>query len=170
MLNISGALNLQSATNNPFIIRLVSLTSSNPPGLLAGFDSTATNVWTLAMASSGIQNFSPAKFVVDSSAFSNAFTGTFTVSTNAGVLRLTYAGAPLAQPQFFSPMLISNSAFGFSFSGPGGQSYRVLAATNLSLPVSNWWMLSTGTFGTGTVIYSESFTNSAQKYFRIGSP
>jgi len=85
-------------------------------------------------------------------------------------LRLTYVGAPLSKPQLFSPMLISNSAFGFSFSGPGGQSYRVLASTNVALPVSNWWTLSTGTFGTGAVIYSESLTDSAQKYFRIGSP
>jgi len=170
LLNITGALNIQSATNNPFIIRLVSLTSSNTPGLLAGFDSTATNVWILATASSGIQNFSPAKFFVDTSAFSNSYTGTFTFATNGGSLRLTYVGAPLSKPQLFSPMLISNSAFGFSFSGPGGQSYRVLATTNLSLPVSNWWPLSTGIFSTGAVIYTDPLTNAAQKFFRIGSP
>jgi len=85
-------------------------------------------------------------------------------------LRLTYVGAPLSKPQLFSPMLISNSAFGFSFSGPGGQSYRVLATTNLSLPVSNWWPLSTGIFSTGAVIYTDPLTNAAQKFFRIGSP
>ena len=170
LLNISGALNLQSATNNPFTIRLVSLTSSNTPGLLAGFDSATTNVWTLATTSGGIQNFSPAKFSVDTSAFSNAFTGTFTISTNNGEVRLTYSGVSLTVPQLFSPVMISNSAFGFSFRGLGGQSYRVLASTNVSLPVSNWWTLLTGTYSPGAVIYSGSFTNSAQKYFRIGSP
>ena len=56
MLNISGALNLQSAASNSYTPKLVSLTSSNTPGNVAGFVDTDTYVWTIATTSGGIMN------------------------------------------------------------------------------------------------------------------
>jgi hypothetical protein len=169
-LNITGALNMQSSTNNPFLVKLVSLTSSNTPGPLADFSSTGTNVWTLAVASGGIQNFAPETFIVDTTGFSNAFTGTFSVATNGGSLLLTYSGASLLAPTVNNPALAGGNTFGFSFSGPSGQSYHVYSSTNLTLPLANWLPVSSGSFGTGAVNYSESTTNSLQKFFRVGSP
>lgn len=169
-MNITGALNLQSATNNVFTIKLVSLTSSNTPGPVDGFDSAGSHSWTLATVGGGIQNFLPAKFAVDTSAFSNPLNGVFTVSTNAGSLRLNYAGEPLVAPLLFGPTLVSNNLFGFSFSGPGGQSYRVLAATNLTLPLSNWMILTSGVFSAGPASYVDPLTNSPLRFYRVASP
>jgi autotransporter-associated beta strand protein len=169
LLKISGALNLQSATTNRFTIRLISLTSSNTPGPLADFVSAGTNVWTLATASGDIQNFDPAKFSVDTTGFSNAFNGTFAVSTNAGSLLLIYSGAALVAP-VVGGAVAGGGTFGFSFSGPTGQGYHVYSTTNLALPLVNWQTETGGVFGTGSIIYSESATSNPRKFFRVGSP
>jgi len=168
-LDVNGVLNLQSATNNPFTIKLISLTSSNTPGPLVGFTSTGTNIWTLATVSGDIQNFNPAKMAVNTTGFSNAFTGTFTVSTNAGALLLTYTGVPLIAPSVGN-VTLADGTFGFTFSGPAGQSYRLYASTNLALPLTNWTVLTGNIFGTGLVNYADSSTNYPQHFFRIGSP
>ena len=170
LLNINGALNLQSATTNPFTIRLVSLTVSNTPGPLAGFSNAGTNVWPLANVSGGIQNFNPAKIAVNTAGFSNAFTGTFSVSTNAGSLLLTYAAGALVAPLAGNAAVAGGNTFGFSFSGPSGQSYHVYASTNLTRPLSNWLPVAAGIFGTGAVIYTEGVTNHLQNFFRLGLP
>lgn len=170
VLNISGALDLQSAANNPFTIKLVSLTGGGTPGLLAGFTNTGTYVWTLASVSGGIQNFDPAKFAADTTAFSNAFTGTFAVSTNAGAWLLTYANGIPVPPTVGSPVLGPGSSFSFSFSGPEGQSFHVYSTTNLTSPLSGWNVVTNGVFGPGQIISSETASTNAQKFFRVGSP
>jgi fibronectin-binding autotransporter adhesin len=169
LVNISGALNIQSATNNLFTIKLVSLTSSNTPGPIAGFTSAGTNVWTVALASGGIQNFNPAKFAVDTTSFSNAFNGSFSVSTNGGSLLLSYSGSSLTSPTMTNAQLSANGVFSFASAGPSGQSYRVLTCTNPALALSNWLVATSGVFGSTAVIYSEPATN-PQKFYRVASP
>jgi autotransporter-associated beta strand protein len=75
LLNITGALNVQSTSGSRFTIKLVSLTSSNAPGPLAGFNKFTNNTWTIATASGGVSNFATNKFVLDTSAFSNDCSG-----------------------------------------------------------------------------------------------
>jgi autotransporter-associated beta strand protein len=169
LLNITGALNIQSATNTPFTIKLVSLTSSNTPGSLAGFSSTGTNVWTLATTSGGIQNFSPAKFVVDPIGFSNAFTGTFSVTTNSNSLLLTYSPASPVAPVVTS-VALSGGTFSFSLSGPAGQGFHIFWSTNLALPLASWQTATSGVFLASPILYSESATIVPQKFFRVASP
>lgn len=59
---------------------------------------------------------------------------------------------------------------GFNFSGLNGQSYHVLATTNLSLPLSGWEVVTNGYFGAGAIYFSDSTTNTASKFYRIISP
>jgi hypothetical protein len=177
-LNINGPLNIQADANNPFTIKLVSLTSSNTPGPLAGFNSNGTYSWTLSSASGGIQNYNPWRFVVDTTGFSNAFAGTFSVSKSGGSLVLTYStknnssvvAAP-QQPVTVGQAAISNGGiFGFTFSGSAGQSYHVYSSTNLALPLADWAVATNGVFGNTPVNYSESTTNNAQKFYQVVSP
>jgi hypothetical protein len=178
LLNVVGALNIQSSSSNNFVINLVSLTSSNTPGPIDGFNSSGTNVWTLATASGGIQNFSASKFVVVTTSFSNAYSGTFTIGTNANSLILTYAGSSgsglsiaLPQPPVIAPtMTMNGSTFRFNFSGPSGQSYRVLTSTNLDLPIASWLVATNGFFGSDPASYSDTTIDNQQKFYRIGSP
>jgi autotransporter-associated beta strand protein len=177
-LNINGPLNIQADAYSPFTIKLVSLTSSNTPGLLAGFNSNGTYNWTLSTASGGIQSYNPWRFVVDTTSFSNAFTGTFSVSKSGGSLVLTYStknnSSVVAAPQ--QPVVVGQTAilndgtFGFTFSGTAGQSYHVYSSTNLALPLADWSVATNGVFGTAPVNYSESTANNAQKFYQVVSP
>jgi hypothetical protein len=57
-----------------------------------------------------------------------------------------------------------------SFSGQTGQSYQVLGATNLTLPLSQWVILTNGVFGTDIVTLTSAMTNSFQMFYRLVSP
>lgn len=63
----------------------------------------------------------------------------------------------------------SSGLFRFSFSGPAAQSFRVLASTNLLLPLTNWTVLTNGVFGGSAVNFSDSATN-ARRFYRVASP
>ncbi len=63
----------------------------------------------------------------------------------------------------------SNGLFGLSFSGTNGETYQVLATTNLLLPLTNWWVLTNGTFGTNAASFTNPTTN-PQEFYRITSP
>ena len=166
LLAVTGALNLQATPGTPFTIRLVSLTASNTPGPVTGFSGADNYVWPLVTPTGGIINFNPAQFAVDASGFSNAFAGSFVVGTNGGALSLTYSAPP---PLLTSATMVTGGLFHISFSGTSNQGYRVVASTNLTLPLSSWSVLSTGIFGASPVNYSENPTN-CQRFYRIGSP
>ena len=170
LLNISGTLMVASTAGNPFTINLVSLTSSNTPGVVAGFANYGTNVWTLATASGGISGFAPTKCVVDTTSFSNAFTGTFSLGTNATSLLLTYTPPPLVPSVVSGFIWAGGHNFLLSFTGANGQNYRVLGSTNLLLPLTNWSVLTNGTFGLGSVNYTDNVATNFQRFYRIASP
>jgi hypothetical protein len=57
------------------------------------------------------------------------------------------------------------------FSGPSAQPYRVLATTNLTLPLNSWTVVTNGTFGTAPVTNMDSSATSLlQRFYRIVSP
>jgi fibronectin-binding autotransporter adhesin len=83
--------------------------------------------------------------------------GTLSVVNPAAGLNL---GSALVQGQFQ-----------LTFSGDSNQTYRVLAGTNLFEPLTNWIVLTNGTFGVNPVI----LTNAASpgfptRYYRIATP
>ncbi|HZM05507.1 MAG TPA: hypothetical protein VFC44_21105, partial [Candidatus Saccharimonadales bacterium] len=72
-------------------------------------------------------------------------------------------------------ILATNGSIQISFSGPGGESYRLWATTNLLLtPVSSTWnLLSSNVFGvSGTAAYTDAgaTTNWAQRYYSVTVP
>ncbi len=62
---ITGSLNIQATPVLPFIIKLVSLTGGDAPGLVPAFNKFASYSWTIAASSGGVQNFAPNNFVLD---------------------------------------------------------------------------------------------------------
>jgi hypothetical protein len=61
-------------------------------------------------------------------------------------------------------------ALSFSFTGANGQTYHVLTSTNVVLPLTSWQSLSSGTFATGTVNFTDPAATNAQQFYRITSP
>ena len=69
-----------------------------------------------------------------------------------------------------SPVL-GAGGFQLTFSGPAGQTYKILTSTNLSLPVAGWSVLTNGTFSAGPVTFTNGLPpGSPAGYFRIASP
>jgi hypothetical protein len=56
-----------------------------------------------------------------------------------------------------------------SFSGPAGQNYKVLATDDLTLPLNQWTVLTSGTFGTDPVTFMDSSVHQ-RRFYRIVSP
>ena len=78
--------------------------------------------------------------------------------------------APLVTPVLNGPLHRAAGTNFFSFSGVSGQSYRVLASTNLLLPVTNWLVLTNGTFGAGLVNYTDNAALTGPEFYRVTSP
>ena len=78
--------------------------------------------------------------------------------------------APLVAPTLANIFSFGAGGFSLSFSGANGQSYQVLASTNLSLPLTNWLTLTNGFFGTGTINFTDSVAINEQKFYRVRSP
>ena len=57
-----------------------------------------------------------------------------------------------------------------TFSGPSGQSYKVLSSTNVALPLTDWMVRTTGTFGGSPVTYQDTGATNAHGFYRIVSP
>jgi hypothetical protein len=164
-LNVGGAINIQSASGSPFTIKLVSLTSANAPGPAPGFAGSQPATWTVATASGGIQNLSPGSVVVDTTAFSNTFAGAFSVTTDATGNSLLVNYTP---PPVFNAWAQAGGQITLTFSGVSGQAYELLASPDLSVPLSNWMVLTNGTFGSTPVSFTDDATN-AQEFYQLES-
>ena len=98
--------------------------------------------------------------------FSYMVTDGFLTSTGSVQVTVT---TPLP-PVLASTATYGGSRFSLSFSGSSGQSYRVLAGTNLFMPLTNWLVLTNGTFGAGVVNFTDNVATNRQKFYRVASP
>ena len=139
---------------------------------MPGFNPAATNTWTVATAAAGFTNFTATAFSVSTAAFSNAFTGTFSVATNGNTLQVVYtpAAVSLTAPVLGTASAYAGGAFSLQFSGVSGQTYHVLETMNLLVPLTNWLVLTNGTFGPGAVNYTNWSATNAAQFYRIKSP
>ena len=88
--------------------------------------------------------------------------------TNSGTLRVASSG-----PVISSFKVLNNKNFQLTFSGSSGASYRVWANTNIAAkPVTNTWTaLTTNTFGSGPVTFTDTQAPSfARRFYVISSP
>jgi len=80
---------------------------------------------------------------------------------------------PLVTPVFVSPAITAiPGGWQLNFGAQNGQTYKVLATTNLALPVNKWSILTNGTFGlSGTATFTDgSATNLQHRFYLIVSP
>jgi hypothetical protein len=145
------------------------MTNTTTAGRMPDFQATNGYTWVVATASGGILNFDASKSATDASAFSNAFTGTFSVAVQGNNLVVNYT-ASAAPPILISYGPLSGNSFPLTFSGSSGQRYSVLTSTNVALPLASWTVLSSGTFGASPVTYNDGSATNAQQFYRIQSP
>jgi hypothetical protein len=96
LVSVSGGIDVQSASTNPFTVNLISL-NGGVAGPAANWDYDATNVFTIATATDGVTNFAANKFVLNDSAFSNDLAGgVFSIEEGSLKVRFTPNHAPVA--------------------------------------------------------------------------
>ncbi len=103
---ITGSLDLNTGiSGTPFEINLLSLTGGNASGLVGGTFSESSISWTVVSTTGGITGFVPAKWLIDTTAFSTSsgFTGTFSMAVNGNNLDLTYT--PIPEPSAYAAMV-----------------------------------------------------------------
>jgi hypothetical protein len=82
---------------------------------------------------------------------------------------LSVIGPP--PPQFTQISMTSNGNFAMSGTGPNGQGFRIVAATNIALPLSNWTAITTGLFGGGVFQFTDlESTNRPARFYRVVTP
>jgi uncharacterized repeat protein (TIGR03803 family) len=146
--------------------------------LIAGPSGTATLSNLTALVSAGDACSASVTIVQAPPPGAELPVGTNTVSfyvddgngnTNTCSTTVTVNAAGLVPPVVLSQTIIGGK-FQLSFSGPDGQSYRVLATTDLSLPLASWTVLTNGTFaGPATFIDTATADNPA-RFYKVGSP
>jgi hypothetical protein len=88
-------------------------------------------------------------------------------------LLLVAAGAALAgpPPQFTNIVQGAGSSFRLSGTGPAGAGYRILASTNLALPLNNWTAVTSGSFSGSVFDFTDTqATNFPQRFYRVVTP
>ncbi|MEI6783182.1 MAG: hypothetical protein WCQ21_19940, partial [Verrucomicrobiota bacterium] len=73
-------------------------------------------------------------------------------------------------PTFSSFGPLSGNSFPLTFSGPTGETYKVLSSTNVARPLANWTVRTTGTFGASPVTYTDTNATNGLQFYRIVSP
>jgi PKD repeat protein len=164
---------------------------STPAAPVAGFTGTPTKgfaplqvVFTDASTGSitnWVWNFGDGHSVTNSAAsnvtntYANASSYTVTLTaTGAGGAstnqQVNYVVAS-PTPQLGAPTLSSGKLVFSGANCPAGVQYRILTATNLTLPMASWISVTTNTFlSNGTFAYTNSATTNASSFYRLVSP
>ena len=100
--------------SSPFTLAITSLDSSNAAGQAVSFDPTLSYSVTLASTTTGISGFAANKFTLDTSAFQNAFSGTWSVGQSGNNLNLVYTGgSAIPEPATYAA-IFGTTALGFA--------------------------------------------------------
>ena len=146
-------------------------------GVTYGGTLTVTNLGTAPLANG--QSFT--LFTLASGTYGGAFANLNLPLLPSGlswdVSQLTVNGsirvintAPLVPPVLASGVSLGGGQFQLTFSGPSGQTYKVLTSTNVTLPMASWTQVSSGTFGGSPVVFTDSGATNAQQFYRAVSP
>jgi len=132
------------------------LSVTNLAGELAG--GQTYKLFSAASSSGNFNNISPVSPGANLAWTFNPATGTLSISA-------------LPSPQVTSVRLGSSGSFTMSGVGPTGQTYRVVASTNVALALSNWTSVATGIFTNGVFSFTDGQASSyARRFYRVTTP
>lgn len=96
-----------------------------------------------------------------------------TAPVNTAFRGLTFAptnSAVVGLPTILSQTSLTNGSFRVTFNGPAGQPYRLIASTDVTLPISSWTTLTSGTFGGPSAVSYTDSGAASQRYYLVVSP
>ena len=157
---VLAEINAQTLTNDLVrglsnVVYAGTLSVTNIAGTLAGGQSY--RLFTAMSFSGNFSSLSPA------SPGSNL---SWSFSPTNGTLNIV-----AAPPPRIDSLNATAGSFTLSGTGPTGQSYRILATTNLALPLANWTTVGLGVFTGGALGYTDSqMTNASRRFYRVATP
>jgi hypothetical protein len=178
--NVAGSFTSAVATltvNVPPLVTTQPLSQTVNAGAPVSFSVVATNTprlsyqWrrngTIIAGATGATNS------ITSAQSTNAGSYTVVVTNVAG--SITSAVATLAviivPPQITGIISAGSGTVTLSGTGSVGELYRILATTNIVLPVAAWPVVDTGAFTGGVFSFTDNeTTNHAQRFYRVASP
>ena len=102
-------------------------------------------------------------------------TGNYTVAAtnvagNASAVAALTVNA-LVAPTLSGGATLVGGNFQLTFSGPAGETFKVVTTTNVAAPVASWTVVTNGTFGAGPVTFADPATAAnPQRYYRVTAP
>ena len=90
-------------------------------------------------------------------------TGLTLVSVRTRFSMATFSALPVLS----QPVLASGTQFGFLLGGFPGQNYTILATTNLSVPMSNWFTVLTTNLSSSPALIWDNHATNQQRFYRV---
>jgi len=172
-LTISNNLTLSAGSTAAIEINAQTLTNTIVRGLINLVYAGTLTITNLAGALAGGQNYK----LFSAASSSGNFSSLTPLSPGANLAwkfnptNGTLSVLALALPQFTNVSFRAAGGFTFSGTGPVGQGYHLLAATNIALPSSNWPAFATGVFTNGIFNFTDAqASNYLQRYYRLTTP
>ena len=78
-----------------------------------------------------------------------------------------FPGRTFGRSAVSHPAKLSSTQFGFQLSGLQGQNYTILASTNVSLPISNWFPVLTTNLSTSPAFIQDNQATNKQRFYRV---
>jgi len=98
------------------------------------------------------------------------YTATDSANNSATNTRTVYVIAPQS-PVITGGVIASGGNFNLTFSGPAGQPYKIVASSDVSLPINSWQPVASGVFGSTPVEFSDTNVSSQTlQFYRVVSP
>jgi hypothetical protein len=172
-LSLSNNLTLSAGSSTEVEINAQTLTCDSVRGLSNVVYAGTLFVTNVAGGLAGGQSFQFFSAASSSGNFSSIAPETpgpnlsWTFNPANGILSVS----SLAPPIITQFAMNANSKFTLSGTGPTGQPYRIFAATNIALPLSNWTPLNTGMLTGGIFSFTDSqTTNYDNRFYRVVTP
>jgi autotransporter-associated beta strand protein len=165
LLAINGSLRLNGSVSNPFVMRLISLSSGNSPGAANHFNYSRDYAWRIARTTGGISGFAPGAIHIDASQFApDVGGGAFQLEVRGNDLFLVYAAAQ-------APRVTRVERIGtqvrISILGRPLQNYRIEASHSLA-PADWVGMGAVVADGTGSAAFLAPIEpDQPQRFYRI---
>jgi hypothetical protein len=174
-LTATSALNLSAGSKCEFEVNLGTGVNDQVVGLTSvtyGGTLVITNIGTQPFTNGTVlQLFSAASYTAGAVSIQPASPGpalawdTSSLTVD-GTLKVV-PGAPLIS----GITVLPTGNFSFTLTGTAGQSYSVLASTNVALPLANWQVLTSGILPASSYVFEDlTATNYPIRFYRTSNP
>ena len=171
-LSVSNTLTLVVGSTTLAEVNAQTMTHDLVQGITAatyGGSLVVSNLAGTLAAGQSFRLFAATSASGDFTSIAPSLAGNLTWDFNPTNGTLSVVGPP--PPQFTKISMPGNGNFTISGTGPNGLGYRILSATNIGLPLSNWTAIAAGVFDAGVFqLTNQQSTSRPSLFYRVVTP